>query len=129
MARAKKVANFSKSDLKTGMVVEYANGKRRLVIRDFADKGDVLFGCGDDERWTYLDNFNDDLTHKAKDTLNIVKVYNHDMDSKSVGDLYADDDLVADLTVAPTATASATTDFTIDDLCDTLQFTVKIVRG
>ena len=127
MARTKKVAQFNKSDLTTGTVVEYANGKRRLVIRDFAGNGDVLFGCGDGERWTYLDNYNDDLTHKSKEALNIVKVYHHDMNSKSVGNLYADDNIVADLTVAPTA--SADTDFTIDDLCDTLQFTVKIVRG
>ena len=127
MARTKSVSKFTKSDLKSGMVVEYANGKRRLVVLDFLDVGDVLFGSGAGERFTKLANFNDDLTHKSKEALNIVKVYHHDMNSKSVGDLYADDNIVADLTVAPTA--SADTDFTIDDLCDTLQFTVKIVRG
>ena len=32
MARTKSVSKFTKSDLKSGMVVEYANGKRRLRI-------------------------------------------------------------------------------------------------
>lgn len=115
-------ANFSKSDLKSGMVVEYRNGKRRIVIKDFADTGrDVLFGSGAGERFTWLDHYNDDLTHTDHNALDIVKVFMHSTDSKATGDLYADDDLVCDL-------EQPTVKMTLAEVCDTLGYNVEIVR-
>ena len=126
MARTKNVAKFTKSDLKSGMVVEYANGKRRLVVLDFLDIGDVLFGSGEGERFTKLANFNDDLTHKKRDTLDIVAVYAHRTDSKADGNLYDDDELLCDLTdVDGDDDDYEAEDISLKDICDTYGFRIK----
>ena len=77
-------ATFSKSDLMSGMVVEYRNGKRRTVILDCqvnaeGDAADILVGSAG-ERFTWLDNFHDDLTHESKKELDIVAVYTQPFD-------------------------------------------------
>lgn len=77
-------ATFSKSDLASGMVVEYRNGKRRTVILDcvvnaMGEAADILVGSAG-ERFTWLDNFNDDLTHESKEALDIVAVYTQPFD-------------------------------------------------
>lgn len=77
-------ATFSKSDLASGMVVEYRNGKRRTVILDCAINeeshlDDILVGPAG-ERFTWLGNFNDDLTHESKEELDIVAVYTQPFD-------------------------------------------------
>lgn len=122
---------MSKKDLATGMVVEYRNGKRRLVIEDWADNGIVLFGATG-ERFTYLDNFNDDLTHSKKDALDIVAVYNYELKPKTDIDLYDDTNLVVIWTrpnpaVASTAKAKRLDDATsaLAQLCDSLGFELK----
>lgn len=125
-------SKLTKADLKTGMVVEYANGKRRLVILDFNGE-DILFGCGEGERFSKLDNFNDDLTHKKKEALNIVKIYNHSTDSKADGDLYNDTDLICDLTATDDGDVADDESgddvvFSLKDICDTLGFVIKRVR-
>ena len=78
-------ATFSKSDLMSGMVVEYRNGKRRMVVLGCAvntnyDEYDILVGPAG-ERFTWLDNFNDDLTHESKEELDIVAVYTQPFDA------------------------------------------------
>lgn len=77
-------ATFNKSDLMSGMVVEYRNGKRRTVILDCvineeSHLDDILVGSAG-ERFTWLDNFNDDLTHESKEELDIVAVYTQPFD-------------------------------------------------
>ena len=77
-------ATFNKSDLASGMVVEYRNGKRRTVILNCVvntecDAADILVGPAG-ERFTWLGNFNDDLTHEAKEELDIVAVYTQPFD-------------------------------------------------
>ena len=77
-------ATFNKSDLMSGMVVEYKNGKRRTVILDCmvnaeGDAADILVGPTG-ERFTWLGNFNDDLTHESKEELDIVAVYTQPFD-------------------------------------------------
>lgn len=123
---------MSKNDLATGMVVEYRNGKRRLVIEDWEDVGAVLFGATG-ERFTYLDNFNDDLTHKNKDALDIVAVYDYLLKPKTDIDLYDDSNLkvVWKRTTSTTSTATAKAK-RLDDatvalaqLCDSLGFELK----
>ena len=57
---------FTKSDLKNRMVVEYRNGERRMVV-DNVLVGNTLFG--------YLEEYNDDLTNKEFSILDIMKVY------------------------------------------------------
>ena len=78
-------ATFNKSDLMSGMVVEYKNGKRRTVILDCVinaegEAADILVGSAG-ERFTWLGNFNDDLTHEAKEELDIVAVYTQPFDA------------------------------------------------
>lgn len=61
---------FTKDDLKTGMVVEYKNGERRLVIRDGID---ILTSTNG---WTSINNFLPDLCNKkGDDSLTIMRVY------------------------------------------------------
>ena len=55
---------FTKENLKSGMVVEYANGERRLVVDD------VLLA---NDTWAPLEHFENDLTHFTGDmTINAV---------------------------------------------------------
>lgn len=77
-------ATFSKSGLASGMVVEYRNGKRRMVVlgcvvNTNCDEYDILVGPAG-ERFTWLRNFNDDLTHESKEELDIVAVYTQPFD-------------------------------------------------
>ena len=62
-------ADFTKSDLKDGMVVEYRDGDRRIVL------GDKLIGY---DSWVDIVAFNDNLECKNNKDLNIDKVYNSD---------------------------------------------------
>lgn len=59
---------MKKSDLKSGMVVEYRDGIRRLVVND-----DLI---GDDGHLS-LSNYNDDLKHDEYSDLDIMKVYRY----------------------------------------------------
>lgn len=61
---------MKKSDLKPGMVVEYANGKRRLVI-EFCDKL-VLLG---NNNWGDLAILSEDLVCLFNEDFTIDKVY------------------------------------------------------
>ena len=61
--------DFTKSDLKDGMVVEYHCGDRRIVL------GDKLMGF---DSWVDIVAFNDNLECENNKDLNIYKVYNSD---------------------------------------------------
>ena len=66
---------FTKSDLKTGMVVEYRNGDRRIVFRNYQGTGkDLLIG----DRWASLNDYPEDLADDSDGDRNydIMKVYN-----------------------------------------------------
>lgn len=56
---------FTKDDLKDGMIVEYREGSRRLVV------GNILYGI---ESYTTINSHNHDLTYSDHD-LDIMKVY------------------------------------------------------
>jgi hypothetical protein len=63
------LTQMKKSDLKPGMVVEYANGKKRLVVSingELALIGENMF--------SELHMFNEDLTNKGP-SLNIVRIF------------------------------------------------------
>lgn len=78
---------FTKVSLKPGMVVEYEDGQRRLVLP--TEKGLSLIG----ENGTVgnlNDSFNDDLTHKVFCSRNIVKIYNVKTNCV-ISDLFKDD--------------------------------------
>lgn len=57
---------MKKSNLKNGMVVEYRNGERRIVIND------KILGLYGHNEFKY---YNDDLTSVTRDELDIVKVF------------------------------------------------------
>ena len=61
---------MKKSDLRPGMVTEYASGERRLVVA--INSGLYLIG-----RASFADikSFNEDLTYDSDPKINIVKVY------------------------------------------------------
>lgn len=61
---------MKKSDLKPGMVVEYANGEKRLVV--IINNKLYLIG---EYRFATLESFDDDLNCSTSPHLNIVKVY------------------------------------------------------
>lgn len=57
---------FTKADLRDGMVVEYRNGDKRMVINE------AMIGV---EGYSNKHNFREDLTHKIYEELDIVSVY------------------------------------------------------
>ena len=57
---------MKKSDLKTGMVVELRNKNKYLVMNDSMSNLDG---------WDKMSNYEDDLTSRAFDSLDILKVY------------------------------------------------------
>lgn len=61
---------MKKSDLRPGMVVEYANGEKRLVTAI----NNELFLMGE-HAYCRLENFNDDLTCSDNPDITIVKVF------------------------------------------------------
>lgn len=74
---------MKKNELKSGMIVKYRDGSKRLVV------GDNLIG---DDYYTSLPNFNDDLKHTLLRELDIIKVYNNHSASNFSG-LLEDDNL------------------------------------
>jgi hypothetical protein len=60
------IANFTKANLKDGMVVEYSNGERRMVL---GEKLVSDFGCA------FLEGLTDTLEHIQYDDMTIDKVY------------------------------------------------------
>lgn len=57
---------FTKADLRDGMVVKYRNGDKRMVINE------AMIGV---EGYSNKHNFREDLTHKIYEELDIVSVY------------------------------------------------------
>lgn len=57
---------MKKSDLKDGMIVEYRNGNRRMVLRD------ELLGVG---IYNKLEHYDEDLIIKSNKSLDIVEVF------------------------------------------------------
>lgn len=62
--------NFSKEDLKPGMVVEYKSGEKRLVVEINGELSLISDGM-----FAELNNFNNDLTYDRNPHINIVAVY------------------------------------------------------
>ena len=78
---------FTKADLKDGMVVEYVDGRRRLVI------GDTLYGT---DGYLKTDRYNENLKIKGigKD-LTIQKVYEIKIGHpKDIGEIFERENLV-----------------------------------
>ena len=74
---------MKKNELKSGMVVEYRDGKKRLVAIDNLIGVD---GAG------VLPNYNDDLRHAILSDFDIIKVYNYKLHAP-FGELLKDDNL------------------------------------
>lgn len=62
---------MTKKELKTGMLAEYRDGDKRMVLLD-TPVGDVLIS---DTGWGDLDNHRDDLCHEFDEQLDIVALY------------------------------------------------------
>jgi hypothetical protein len=63
---------MKKSDLKTGMWVEYRNGEKRMVALN-TKEGDVLIGI--EYGRALLSGFNENLEHKFHNSMGIVAIY------------------------------------------------------
>ena len=61
---------MKKSDLKPGMVIEYANSEKRLVVTINAELYLISRAS-----FANIKSFNEDLTYDCDPKLNIVKVY------------------------------------------------------
>ena len=70
--------NFSKEDLKPGMVIEYKSGEKRLVVEINGELSLISNGM-----FAELNNFNKDLTYDRNPHINIVAVYKTEPDSLS----------------------------------------------
>ena len=75
---------MKKTELKSGMIVEYHNGKKRLIVNN------NLIG---DDAYTCLSNYSDDLRNIAHSDLDIMKVYNYNAPG-GFNRLLEDDNLV-----------------------------------
>lgn len=65
---------MTKANLKTGMVIEYRNGAKRIVVKD-TEFGDG-FTSADLKKWKSFDAYTDDLKDVDGDTqYDIVDVY------------------------------------------------------
>ena len=64
---------MKKSDLRTGMQVEYRSGERRLVLLNTVEGDRLVKPNG--ILHAYLNEFNDDLTYSRNKEMDIVKVY------------------------------------------------------
>lgn len=58
---------MNKSDLQNGMVVEFKNGQRGMIVNDFITS---LYDC------RMLAAFQDNLKHKFNNNFDIIKIYN-----------------------------------------------------
>lgn len=70
----KEKVRFNKSDLKNGMIIQYRNGKKRIVI----DNCLCGIGDGDDGHMTNFKDYYDDVLRydgSSGSTLDIVRVY------------------------------------------------------
>lgn len=65
---------MTKSELKTGMIVKYRDDSLRMVMKDteHAEK-DILVGING---WASLDEYNEDLTYPNYSDIDIMYVYN-----------------------------------------------------
>lgn len=68
----KEMKKFTKSDLKPGMVVEYKNGNRRLVVRI---NNDLHFMSSEEFLENVEKEYDDNLTCAGHESLNIMKIY------------------------------------------------------
>lgn len=88
---------MTKADIKSGMVVEYRKGAKRLVVASEKDDAVllVLIGKADTIHFSFLDNWQDDLTHNSSDRLDIVAVYKWDANKHGNNfESVRDDDLI-----------------------------------
>ena len=68
---------MTKSELKTGMIVELKNGNEYYVFVDAETGGysrDVLVATDGSNSWLELRNFDKDLTHISFPDFNVVKI-------------------------------------------------------
>lgn len=66
---------MKKSDLRTGMWVEYRTGEKRMVALAVKDYGNIIAGNGG---WNALDSYSDDLINEDTEKCDIVKIYDID---------------------------------------------------
>ena len=65
---------MTKSELKTGMVVRYRDGRLRMVMKDTEhSEKDIVVGM---DGWVPLDDYNEDLTYPPLSDIDIMYVYN-----------------------------------------------------
>lgn len=66
---------MKKSDLRTGMRVVLREKKAYIVLLNIEDHGDVVVADGS---WGNLKNYNENLTHRNYNDLDIIAVYSRE---------------------------------------------------
>lgn len=110
----KEAKGMNKSDLKTGMVVEYRNGDRDMVLKDAG-----IFTDGEDG--LLMSEFSDDLIHEVDRDHTIVKVYDAPADFLDYINLNASRTLIWQ--------REEVKEMTVDEISKALGYTVKVVGG
>ena len=111
---------FTKSDLKNGMIVEYENGCKRMVLN-----GNLL---GLEIGHMSLDCFDDDLKSTYDTKLNINKVYVcNTNDPSGLTDLFDNDNLA--LIWEREEEKPEPVEMTLEEICAALGKEIKIVKG
>ena len=110
---------FTKADLQNGMIVEYANGWKRMVLN-----GNLL---GIKNGHSPLTNFLDDLKCKWDQDLNINKVYTcKTIDLTGLLEAFDEHNLTL---IWERKEEPKPVEMTIEEVCKTLGKEIKIVKG
>ena len=110
---------FTKADLQNGMIVEYANGWKRMVLN-----GNLL---GIKDGHAPLTNFLDDLKCKWDQDLNINKVYTcKAIDLMGLPEAFYDHNLTL---IWERKEEPKPVEMTIEEICKALGKEIKIVKG
>lgn len=113
-----KANEFTKADLKDGMIVEYANGWRRMVLN-----GNLLSMSGH----ALLRDFTDDLKSHFSQGLNIHKVYT--CNTGCVSDLTEIFETCNLTLIWERKEKPKPVEMTIEEICKALGKEIKIVKG
>ena len=106
---------FTKADLKDGMVVKYANGNKRMVL------GEHLIG---NRKYGPLDEYNEDLTNMYTSELTIVEVYI--CNATAIEDIFDKHDLTL---IWERKEKPEPEEMTIEEICKALGKEIKIIKG
>ncbi len=114
------IEGFTKSDLKSGMLVVKRNGNKELIIGEYLMASDCGFNC--------LSSVKEDLTNTNSKEFDIVDVY--DINTHTIGSFKSDSFDIERLTrIYKREETKVIKELTIEDIQKELGYEFKIIKG